>query len=101
LIVLLWVYYSAQILLFGAEFTQVYARRFGSHITPDKDAISLDAQPQAMAQPSLSRRASNQPLQETVQSAQNHYDGYSVGLVVVLLIGLIIGALRKAPDKAS
>src|SRR4051794_6315424 len=29
-IVLLWVYYSAQILLFGAEFTQVYARSHGS-----------------------------------------------------------------------
>ena len=29
-IVLLWVYYSAQILLFGAEFTQVYARAHGS-----------------------------------------------------------------------
>ncbi|HQU42764.1 MAG: hypothetical protein B7Z73_04040 [Planctomycetia bacterium 21-64-5] len=27
--VLLWVYYSAQILLLGAEFTQVYARRYG------------------------------------------------------------------------
>jgi membrane protein len=30
-IVLLWVYYSAQILLFGAELTQVYARSHGSH----------------------------------------------------------------------
>ena len=29
-LVLLWVYYSAQILLFGAEFTQVYARSHGS-----------------------------------------------------------------------
>ena len=29
-IVLLWVYYSAQILLFGAEFTQVYTRSHGS-----------------------------------------------------------------------
>lgn len=27
---LLWVYYSSQILFFGAEFTQVYSRRFGS-----------------------------------------------------------------------
>lgn len=32
--VLLWVYYSAQILLLGAEFTQVYARRCGLEITP-------------------------------------------------------------------
>jgi membrane protein len=29
-IVLVWVYYSAQILFFGAEFTQVYAREHGS-----------------------------------------------------------------------
>jgi len=29
-VLLLWVYYSAQILLFGAEFTQVYARSTGS-----------------------------------------------------------------------
>jgi len=29
-VVLLWVYYSAQIFLFGAEFTWAYSRRFGS-----------------------------------------------------------------------
>jgi membrane protein len=29
-LILLWIYYSAQIVLFGAEFTQVYARRHGS-----------------------------------------------------------------------
>ncbi|MBZ0315591.1 MAG: YihY/virulence factor BrkB family protein [Anaerolineae bacterium] len=28
-LILLWIYYSAQIVLFGAEFTQVYARRVG------------------------------------------------------------------------
>jgi membrane protein len=33
-IVLLWVYYSAQILFFGAKFTQIYANRYGSHIEP-------------------------------------------------------------------
>ena len=32
-IILLWVYYSAQIVLFGAEFTQVYARHHGTQIT--------------------------------------------------------------------
>jgi membrane protein len=33
-LVLLWVYYSAQILFFGAEFTQVYACRFGRKMKP-------------------------------------------------------------------
>jgi membrane protein len=34
-----WVYYSAQILFFGAELTQVYARRHGSRIEPTKNAV--------------------------------------------------------------
>ncbi len=38
-ILLIWVYYSTQILLFGAEFTQVYANRLGSHIIPSDDAV--------------------------------------------------------------
>jgi membrane protein len=35
----LWVYYSSQIVFMGAEFTQVYARRFGSHIRPSEHAV--------------------------------------------------------------
>jgi membrane protein len=31
ILLLVWVYYSAQIFLLGAEFTRSYARRFGSH----------------------------------------------------------------------
>jgi len=32
ILILLWIFYSSQILLFGAEFTQVYARKYGSRI---------------------------------------------------------------------
>jgi len=39
---LLWVYYSSQILLFGAEFTQVYASRAGREIKPDEHAIRVE-----------------------------------------------------------
>ena len=38
---LLWVYYSSQILLFGAEFTQVYANSFGAHVLPDEYAVRV------------------------------------------------------------
>ena len=34
LVVLVWVYYSAQILLFGAEITHVYANQHGSRLEP-------------------------------------------------------------------
>ncbi len=36
---LLWIYYSSQILLFGAEFTQVYAARAGRAFVPAKYAV--------------------------------------------------------------
>ena len=39
---LLWVYYSAQILLFGAEFTQVYATHAGREIAPDEHAVRIE-----------------------------------------------------------
>ena len=32
---LAWIYYSVQIMLFGAEFTQVYTRKYGSHRSTD------------------------------------------------------------------
>jgi membrane protein len=42
IIILLWVYYSAQILFFGAEFTQVYACRFGKRMEPARHARWVD-----------------------------------------------------------
>jgi len=39
---LLWVYYSSQILLFGAEFTQVYAEKCGANIKPDQYAVRIE-----------------------------------------------------------
>ena len=38
-LILLWVYYSAQIFLFGAEFTQVYANKYGSRLKPAGNAV--------------------------------------------------------------
>src|SRR2546427_256126 len=37
-LILLWVYYSAQILLYGAEVTQVYANTYGTHLVPKPHA---------------------------------------------------------------
>ncbi len=39
---LLWIYYSSQILLFGAEFTQVYANTCGSGATPSRHAVAVN-----------------------------------------------------------
>ncbi|MEA5496215.1 YihY/virulence factor BrkB family protein [Limnoraphis robusta] len=39
-VLLMWIFYSTQIFLFGAEFTQVWSRRYGSQIRPNKNATS-------------------------------------------------------------
>ncbi len=39
IIVMLWVYYSAVILYFGAEFTKVYAKHYGDEIIPNDYAV--------------------------------------------------------------
>ena len=42
-VILIWIYYSAQILFLGAEFTQVYTQRYGAKIVPAEHAVSLKA----------------------------------------------------------
>ena len=50
----IWVFYSSQVLLVGAEFTEVYARLFGSKIVPDDKAVPL---PRVEAKQRLLNRA--------------------------------------------
>lgn len=38
IVLLAWINYAAQIIFFGAEFTQVYATKYGSHIVPDENS---------------------------------------------------------------
>jgi len=53
-VLLVWIYYSAQVFFLGAEFTQVYARKYGSEIIPTKNAVSVAAN----RQPSVARQNS-------------------------------------------
>ena len=46
-VLLVWIYYSSQILFFGAEFTKVYADRYGKQIKPAADAEPVTTQARA------------------------------------------------------
>jgi len=47
ILLLLWVYYSAQIIFLGAEFTEVYARELGSGIQIKEGAVAVTAEARA------------------------------------------------------
>ena len=42
IVILLWIYYTAAILYFGAEFTQAYANHFGIRIKPADYAVYIE-----------------------------------------------------------
>jgi len=47
ILILLWIYYAAQILFFGAEFTQIYAAKYGSKILPSPNAVPVTEEARA------------------------------------------------------
>ena len=46
IVMLIWIYYSAQIFFFGAEFTQVYARTVGTHKNLQEEQVAAVKQPE-------------------------------------------------------
>jgi len=83
-IVLLWVYYSAQILLFGAEFTQVYARSHGSRKEESKTTTPKTTAPAAVPV----------TVYKTAPAARGGGAGKVVaGGVAGLLIGALLGLI--------
>ncbi|HYE59507.1 MAG TPA: YihY/virulence factor BrkB family protein, partial [Rhodothermales bacterium] len=67
-VLLLWVYYSAMILLFGAEVTQVYATRFGQGVIPNKNAVRVVTET-VEVDPSVVQHASKEQEKELVAGA--------------------------------
>jgi membrane protein len=68
--ILLWVYYSSLIFFLGAEFTQVYATRYGSGIVP-----SEHAQPIHRAR-EIQRRSSPPPEERSASQGRRDSANY-------------------------
>jgi membrane protein len=64
-VILLWTYYSAQIVFFGAEFTKVYSRRFGAVVVPDSTAVTLTPEARAAQGMDRSKTIARQKRAET------------------------------------
>lgn len=39
-VILIWVYYTSMVVLLGAEFTRLWAQRYGRGITPERGAVA-------------------------------------------------------------
>lgn len=95
-ILLIWVYWSAQILFFGAEFTQVYARTYGSlkGDTSKKEARAKAKKPED--RPKEQTTPSGEPLGLAPAYAKAPAKKSGGGFVKVAaggFVGLIFGAI--------
>jgi membrane protein len=79
-IILIWVYWSAQILFFGAEFTQVYARTHGSMAGNQSKASGAPA-------PSPAK------VTQTVAKSGGGKIKLALGGIVGLILGTILGGI--------
>jgi len=104
IVILLWIYYAAQILFFGAEFTQVYARRFGTQIEPEAGAVRLTDEQRAAQ--GLAPRERRQPVEPPtpqerrdrrlgappIAQAQYVQRGKPLGYAVAGVVAFFLGA---------
>ncbi|HEC22442.1 MAG TPA: YihY/virulence factor BrkB family protein [Chloroflexi bacterium] len=112
---LVWVYYSAQVFFLGAEFTQVYANRYGSRIVPSDDAVQVVRQRRSrheifeMMRPSLiatgqtGPEEDEKPLPSAGETATGEESGRRRSLIrygsiaaaaLSLIAGVIVGVRR-------
>lgn len=61
-VILLWVFYASQILLFGAAFTRAYAMHCGSGVKPSENAVLVDQNPPHAAVVSPPNKVSTSPV---------------------------------------
>lgn len=97
IVILLWIYYAAQILFFGAEFTQVYARRYGTRLAPEEGATRMTDE--ELAQQGMAPRDRPAPrerrprlAQPGIAQAQYVQKGKPVGYAVTGLMAFFLGA---------
>jgi len=94
ILILLWVSYSCLILFFGAEFTQVYAKRYGHIIEPS---------PHAVPQNDCSTKQENkiiksEPAPEPVAQTEKKHKKTS-GLLSIAVPALLLILLTKTSGK--
>ena len=105
LVVLLWVYYTSQIVFYGAELTQAYAHAYGRGVVPSKhaerdeakaiqsEASARDRDRKKAAKGKASKPGPNDPLPEPVYAMQTagrtRHAAKTFGGLLLLIVALI------------
>jgi membrane protein len=95
LVILVWVYYAAQILFFGAEVTQVYASRHGSRVGAKRAAPRQMAAPDAVPDELPRRRYTPPPIRPIPPPTAHDAPR---GLMAAIAAGLMLIGRKRQGD---
>jgi membrane protein len=95
ILVLLWIYYSSQILFFGAEFTQVYANRYGTRLQPAEGAIALTTSQRIQQGIPREKVDARDPKASSQASPAPAGRASSLAVLAIVLFDLIRGRRRS------
>lgn len=103
IVMLLWIYYSAQIFFYGAEFTQIFANRYGSKVVPASNAVAIRRErvngdttpatepemlPAYLPEPLYIPEPSDSPTRQKAKQVGFGFIGLAVGLFLGFLSSL-------------
>ena len=91
-LILAWVYYASLVLLFGAEFTEVYAHRYGSRATHTAAERRRETETSPLSQP---RNHTPAALPQVVRNTASSGYGRYITAAFSFIAGMIIGARRR------
>lgn len=98
-VILAWIYYSALILTFGAEFTKVYANTYGSKIRPAENAQLFVRSPLRLPEPRLAPAAAEPPAELPTQRSEPSrpviLSAGLIGLALGLMLSYLNALLRR------
>jgi membrane protein len=98
-LLLVWIYYSAQILFFGAEFTEVYANNYGSKILPEGEEPGQKSIRQFRPQLAIPAASTIPARQDQVEHENSQTARIFVGLMAASfftgIVTTILGFRRK------
>ena len=102
LVLLLWVYYSAQLILFGAEFTQVYSDRYGSRAAtgtpksvPEGAKVVLDEKGEPIVEVSPIAASESEPRLDKTEVEAKSYGAVKAIVYGLLVVPFIIQVFRQ------
>lgn len=110
-LLLIWIYYTAQVFFFGAEFTQVYASKYGSSIRPADNAVRVIRETREEREKRLAEagaQANDHPAAEDAQRiaadathSPDQMASSSLGilLLVTAAVAAVVASLIRGPGN--